>query len=259
MTENSTTCGIYGKLPAHGDFISRNLPSAFLNYWDEWLQGFIASSQEQLTDDWLEIYLTGPIWRFVLSRGCVDGNAWVGVMMPSVDSVGRYFPFCVVNKLQNECNLVDIISSQATWFEEIEDVALEALQSEFDADTLMERLQEHPFEIHPYYYQKEQSLVTADEAATPSGNLALVMDFEEQLPSSTNAVLLDWLMSRQYPSYSLWHSRGSDRVQPSFLVSQGLPSLGGAAGMLQGDWKKWNWNMPFQMAADADEAEELVF
>ncbi|HEY5602219.1 MAG TPA: type VI secretion system-associated protein TagF [Gammaproteobacteria bacterium] len=256
MTDSNNMCGIYGKLPAHGDFISRNLPSAFLNYWDEWLQGFIASSQEQLTDDWLNTYLTGPIWRFALSRGCVDGNAWVGVMMPSVDSVGRYFPFCVVNRLQNESNLVDIISAQANWFEAIEEIALDALQNEYNADTLMEKLQHHPFENRPYYYRKDQSLALAESAA--QGNLALVMDFEEQLPSSTNSVLLDWLMSRQFPSYSLWHSKGSDQVQPSFLISQGLPSLGGAAGMLQGDWKRWNWNMPFQLAADAMESEELV-
>jgi type VI secretion system protein ImpM len=255
MNDNNATCGIYGKLPAHGDFISRNLPSAFLNHWDEWLQGFIASSQEQLTDDWLNIYLTGPIWRFALSAGTVDGNAWCGVMMPSVDSVGRYFPFCVLNNLAADSNLVDAISSQANWFNEIEEIALEALQNEYDADTLMDKLTEHPLELPPYYYRKGD----AAETAAGSGGLAMVMDFEEQLPSSTNAVLLDWLMSRQFPSYSLWHSRGSELVQPSFLVSPGLPDLGGAAGMLQGDWRKWNWNMPFQLAADAVEPEELVF
>lgn len=258
MSDNNNACGIYGKLPAHGDFISRNLPSAFLNHWDEWLQGFIASSQEQLTDDWLNIYLTGPLWRFVLSRGCVDGNAWCGVMMPSVDSVGRYFPFCVVNKLTADCNLVDIISSQANWFTQIEEIALEALQNEYDADTLMEKLNEHSLEQQPFYYRQGDSMATAGETGASKG-LALVMDFEEQLPSSTNAVLLDWLMARQFPSYSLWHSRGSDLVQPSFLVSQGLPNLGGAAGMLQGDWRRWNWNMPFQLAVEVAEPEELVF
>jgi type VI secretion system protein ImpM len=259
MNDSDSACGIYGKLPAHGDFISRNLPSAFLNHWDEWLQGFIASSQEQLTDDWLDIYLTGPLWRFVLSPGCVDGNAWCGVMMPSVDSVGRYFPFCVVNKLTAASNLVDIISSQANWFTQIEDIALEALQDEYDADTLMEKLQEHPLESQPYYYRKGDSGPSAGEAGEQSGGLALMMDFEEQLPSSTNAVLLDWLMSRQFPSYSLWHSRGSDRVQPSFLVSPGLPGLSGAAGMLEGDWEKWNWSVPFKLTADSTDPEEFVF
>ncbi len=261
MIDSNTACGIYGKLPAHGDFISRNLPSAFLNYWDEWLQGFIASSQEQLTEDWLNIYLTGPIWRFVFSKGCVDGQAWIGLMMPSVDSVGRYFPFCVVNKLPDDCNLVDTLSSQANWFESMEEISLEALQNEIDADSLIEKLQEHPFEPQAFYYQKDDSQGGNDALYAGKGNLAVVMDFEEQLPSSTNAVLLDWLMSRQFPSYSLWHSKGSDLVQPSFLVSQGLPDLGGSAAMLQGDWKKWSWNMPFQQIVDADDGapqEELL-
>jgi type VI secretion system protein ImpM len=154
---------------------------------------------------------------------------------------------------------VDIISAQAGWFASMEDLALEALQNEYDADTIMEKLQDHPFNDHPYYYRRNPSLQASEAGAAQAVNLALVMDFEEQLPSSTHAVLLDWLMARQFPSYSLWHSRGSDLVQPSFLVSQGLPNLGGAAAMLQGDWKKWNWNMPFQLAADAVETEELVF
>ena len=231
-----------------------------MNTLDEWLQGFIASREEQLTDDWLDIYLTSPIWRFVLSQGCVDGNAWAGVMIPSVDSVGRYFPFCIVIKLQDGANLVDILSTQAHWFGELEEIGLDALQNEFDADTLMEKLQEIKFEAQPFYYKRTESQQSAEDAYNVSTeNLALVMDFEEQLPSSTNAALLDWLMSKQYPSYSLWHSKGSDRVQPSFLISQGLPKLDGAAAMLQGDWQQWSWSMPFQLTADAMEKEEFIF
>ncbi|OGI58559.1 MAG: type VI secretion-associated protein, partial [Candidatus Muproteobacteria bacterium RBG_19FT_COMBO_61_10] len=33
--------GVYGKLPTHGDFIQRNLPSAFVRQWDVWLQHFV--------------------------------------------------------------------------------------------------------------------------------------------------------------------------------------------------------------------------
>ena len=40
--------GIYGKIPAHGDFVSRRLNNDFIRYWDEWLQRGIATSQEQL-------------------------------------------------------------------------------------------------------------------------------------------------------------------------------------------------------------------
>ena len=259
MVDSTQHYGLYGKLPAHGDFVSRNLPTAFISHLDDWLQGFIASSQEQLTDDWLDIYLTGPIWRFVFSQGCVDGNAWAGVLIPSIDSVGRYFPFTIVHKLQQGCSLVDVLSSQATWFSGLEEIALKALQDEYDADTVLEKLQDHPLQVPPFYYRIDDSAHEYHDPAAIPENFALVMDFEEQLPSSVNAVLMDWLMSKQFASYSLWHSKGSDRVQPSFLVSPGLPNLTGVAGMLEGDWKSWSWNMPFQMISDYDETDEVIF
>ena len=49
--------GVYGKLPAHGDFIQRNLPSAFVRQWDVWLQHFVAGAKEKIGADWLDVYL----------------------------------------------------------------------------------------------------------------------------------------------------------------------------------------------------------
>lgn len=259
MTDPNIKCGIYGKLPAHGDFISRNLPAAFLNNLDDWLQGFIAASQEQLTEDWLDIYLTSPVWRFVFSRGCVDGNCWAGVMIPSVDSVGRYFPFCVVYALSEDTNLIDVLSTHAQWFDDLEQLVLDALDNEYDADTVLDKAIELQLNSQSFFYRRTDSHNSEDAYNSNSENVALVMDFEEQLPSSTHAALLDWFMSKRYASYSLWHSKGSDRVQPSFLISQGLPSLGGAAGMLQGDWQHWNWKVPFELATDVMEEEEFIF
>ena len=62
-------CGFFGKVPTHGDFISRRLPRSFLDPWDHWLQGAIATSRQQLGEGWLEVYLVSPLWRFCLSPG----------------------------------------------------------------------------------------------------------------------------------------------------------------------------------------------
>ena len=97
MTKNLT--GLFGKLPAHGDFIYRDLPPSFINVWDEWLQGYVGSVKEQLGDAWLDVYLTSPIWRFAFGEGVIDENVWAGIMLPSVDRVGRYFPFSIATKL----------------------------------------------------------------------------------------------------------------------------------------------------------------
>ena len=38
----------YGKLPAKGDFLSRNLPQEFVAAWDQWLQAGMHASREAL-------------------------------------------------------------------------------------------------------------------------------------------------------------------------------------------------------------------
>ena len=88
--------GIYGKLPSHGDFLRRRVPDDFVGVWDAWLQASIAASRSDLGSEWLNLYLTSPAWRFCCDAGVCGANACAGVMVPSVDRVGRYFPLTLV-------------------------------------------------------------------------------------------------------------------------------------------------------------------
>ena len=87
--------GWFGKIPAAGDFINRRLPNDFLQPWDEWLQSGIARGRSVLEARWDEVYLTFPVWRFLLPAGTGSQGHWAGVLMPSVDRVGRHFPLTV--------------------------------------------------------------------------------------------------------------------------------------------------------------------
>ena len=91
----SGAAGFYGKVPTRGDFVSRRLPWTFVDPWDRWLQGGLACSRDQLGDAWLEVYLTSPVWRFALTPGVCGDAGWIGIVLPSVDRVGRYFPLTV--------------------------------------------------------------------------------------------------------------------------------------------------------------------
>ena len=82
--------GFYGKLPGKGDFLTRNLPRQFVDVWDDWLQSGMNAAKQVLGDEWLQVYLTSPLWRFVLPPGICGESAWAGVMMPSMDRVGQY-------------------------------------------------------------------------------------------------------------------------------------------------------------------------
>ncbi len=131
--------GFFGKLPARGDFVSRRLRRDFLDPWDRWLQTAMATSREQLRENWLSRYLTSPLWRFALSPGVCGEQAYTGVLMPSVDRVGRYYPMAIALALETAPDPLGLI--QTNWFEETERVALSGLDEDipleaFDGEVL---------------------------------------------------------------------------------------------------------------------------
>jgi type VI secretion system protein ImpM len=86
------TTGFFGKLPARGDFVERRLDRGFCRTLDDWLQAGMEESRARLGDAWLPLYLNAPLWRFAFAAGVCGALPATGVMMPSVDRVGRYFP-----------------------------------------------------------------------------------------------------------------------------------------------------------------------
>ena len=85
--------GWYGKLPGLGDFAARRLDKAMVSVWDGWLQDGLQALRQQ--PGWLDAYLQSPVWCFALGAGVLGPQRWLGVMMPSVDAVGRYFPLAI--------------------------------------------------------------------------------------------------------------------------------------------------------------------
>jgi len=225
--------GVYGKLPAHGDFIHRNLPPDFITTWDEWLQLFVAGSREQMGEAWLDIYLTSPIWRFVLSAGVIDANHWAGILLPSVDQVGRYYPFSIVMPLSPQYNPLDFISLQTDWFNGIEELALQVLDEQFHLDELIERVKGLEINVTSSYKKTGQYM---------EGNaLQIDMEFEEQLPLSVYPYLLDSIMAKSMSSYSVWTTQGSERIAPCLFTVQGMPSTNNLPAMIDGQWAYWGW------------------
>lgn len=132
--------GYYGKLPQRGDFIKQGLPSSFINRWDNWLSEGMEYGKTSLDEDWLSQYLHAPVWRFYLSPGVLDKHCCIGVFFPSVDKVGRYFPFtmmCIIPEMPygwfgNE--KVD------TYFSRLERIGMVALDEACDIQDMEEAL-----------------------------------------------------------------------------------------------------------------------
>lgn len=137
--------GWFGKIPALGDFASRRLPDAWIDGWDAWLQQELVGSRELLGDDaWLAQYMVAPVRRFWLAPGLLTAAGWSGVLMPSVDSVGRQFPFTLAAPLRDgQDHLVDALASD-DWFEAADALARQVLDPAFDVVALEQALADLP-------------------------------------------------------------------------------------------------------------------
>lgn len=231
--------GVFGKLPLHGDFVYRNLPSNAMQSWDEWLQRFVAGSQEQLRDDWLNIYLTSPVWRYGLSAGILDENAWLGMFMPSVDKVGRYFPMSVLTQVPPSVSLFEFMTLQKDWFASIEELLFQALDEELDVDELMTKVEQIDLNYSANYFKRD---------AQGQSSAVINLEFEEQSPAVVFPHMLDSFLSGSLASYSLWTTPGSELVEPCMTVLQGLPKIGNVAAMLDGQWNHWEWPKPYELS-----------
>jgi type VI secretion system protein ImpM len=136
--------GWYGKTPSLGDFASRRLPQSFVGTWDAWLQHGIAASRAQLGEAWLDIYLTSPIWRFALLPGVCGAEAWAGLMMPSIDKVGRHFPLTLALPLDAHADILAAVFAAQPWYEALERIALATLNMDLSADDLERGLAANP-------------------------------------------------------------------------------------------------------------------
>lgn len=124
--------GWFGKLPALGDFASRRLPESFTAAWDAWLSRSLESSRAQLASRWLDTYLHGPIWSFALLPGSIDSSTWYGVMMPSVDRVGRYYPLTIATATDYAVPPANLDA----WMQELRDTAMACLDPQATVEQL---------------------------------------------------------------------------------------------------------------------------
>ncbi len=261
MTTGDLIPGFYGKLPIVGDFVSRRLSREFISPWDQWLQSSMAASQEQLGQQWLNNYLTSPLWRFVLSPGIAGNLGWMGIVMPSVDRVGRYFPLTLALAVPKNTHIPALFTSNNDWYTSLESIALSALDDNLELNEFESLLKQiKPPVIEPAldtqitsYSDSGKKAVYLETSAVKSAEDALLM---------LNAALLDIVMTENgfMTGQTLWGTLGSERMNPFVLVSHGLPPVHAFSGFMAGDLSERGWSLEkkiihCQQNADDDSPE----
>ncbi len=211
--------GWYGKLPSLGDFASRRLDASFIDPWDVWLAGGLLALRQAQPEGWLDDYLGSPSWRFLLMPGVLPGaaggSAWAGVLMPSVDRVGRYFPLSLVLPLALGPATAAQMAGLWQWLSRLDELARDALHEDWSAERLDEELAQMALPglagsdaAEPVPPTDEGGLV---EAAPGTGAAALIGAEAQRL----------WSLRTHGRAW--WEARPDD-APARLLLSRGLPA-----------------------------------
>jgi type VI secretion system protein ImpM len=236
--------GFYGKLPSHGDFLRRRVDDDFLRVWDEWLQQSLAASRSALGNDWLDIYLTSPVWRFACDAGVFGRKGFAGVIAPSVDRVGRYFPLTIVFEIPEQAQPLMIAQRGEAWFDRVERLILETLAEEhIDLEAFDERLIATATELQRRSWTSAVE-VDLHDAAEVAGSTRAQWHVPLSAASSfavlTEQLLYARLRSTHAPLTLFW-TEGSVRIEPCCLLLAGLPAPTSFAALLNGKWAEEGW------------------
>jgi type VI secretion system protein ImpM len=137
--------GWYGKLAGLGDFAQRRLPTAWVATCDAWLSEAMRSGHEVLGERWLDVYLTAPLLRFAWAPEVIDAHWWFGLLMPSCDSVGRYFPLLIAQSRTRPPEDRIALDHLELWFDHLGQAAMQTLHGgSRSVDDLEATLQEAP-------------------------------------------------------------------------------------------------------------------
>ena len=220
------TPGWYGKLPTLGDFASRRLEGSFIEPWDLWLGEGMAAQRELLGPGWLDAYLGSPVWRFVLMPGVLaqETAALAGVLMPSVDKVGRYFPLTLVTRLAALPRSARELEELLGWLQRIEDIAVDAMHDDWTIEQLDAALEQLPAPIvAPEPGPAAQSLAAA--LASDAGFIDLsTLSSRAELAALLCERLADSGPDSVRAAHGLAFWLADKPTDSQLLVSHGLPS-----------------------------------
>jgi type VI secretion system protein ImpM len=229
--------GWYGKIPTTGDFVARRVPGLFVGEWDRWASSALEGAQQRLGREWREHYLSMPVWRFLFSPGLIGARAWAGIMLPSVDAVGRYYPLVMVAALPSA--RLDVLATALrarTWFEQLEEAGLAALaprsrSADIDARVAACRFREE------WLFSLEAG-ATAPERVTRPRMVAIALDAGAASLSAAGA-----LATGLAEPCAAWLAEPSEILGGSLLLGEALPSGEHFCAMMDGRWREHGWTV----------------
>lgn len=234
MLDSAAYSGLYGKIPAVGDFVSSRSPPDFVEAWDSWLQSGMNHWRLAAGGDWTERFDASAGFQFAFDAGVCGAAPVIGVVAASWDRVGRRFPLTIAATLPSGTSALVTATCAQVWCEGAAQVLRTIRQPGFESPTqlesLLQRLDAPLAEIVNFASRAD----TMSAAAMLQGAACHVAGAAghglTQLLASlcarhiaANALRLSWVWSAE-PPVNLWSCAGMPTVESfASLFAAGAP------------------------------------
>ena len=219
--------GWYGKLSSLGDFAQRRLPPEWLHACDAWLSSAMRSGPKQLRERWLQVYLNAPLLRFAWAPGVIDAQWWFGVLMPSCDSVGRYFPLLIAHPRPHPPEDRIALDHLDLWYDHLAQAAMHTLH---DVGGSVEALESALQDAPPWPTPGRGAVIAARQAKQ-----------QEHLRLGRNAPLSHWLhalaaqeLASRLAGCTVWWRVTETGLEDCVDIVRGLPDGSQFVALLDG-------------------------
>jgi type VI secretion system protein ImpM len=210
------TPGWFGKLASLGDFAQRRVPAHWVNVCDPWLSASMRAGDELLQEHWIPVYRTAPVLRFAWAPGVVDSLWWFGLLMPSCDNVGRYFPLLITQPRARPPEDRIALDHLEIWFDHLARAALQTLSN---AGGSVTELEDALHDAPPWPTPGHNALLKPQDAApTESWLVGRQVPLSAWLPSLAAGGL-----TRRLAGHSLWWRSDPSSAHGAVDLVPGLP------------------------------------
>ncbi|OWQ84441.1 type VI secretion-associated protein [Roseateles aquatilis] len=224
--QTDATPGWYGKVAALGDFAQRRVPPHWVRHCDAWLSGLMNELPAALGPRWLDTYLTAPVLRFAWAPGVVDMRWWFGVLMPSCDNVGRYFPLVIAqSRAQPPVDRAGL-DHLDRWYTVLANAAMRTLDDAATVDTLEQTLAAAP----PWPASHAATLPAPEDAGGWTRYTAPASLLTAAVPMLAAGELMERLAG-----CTVWSPNPEPSAQVNLRWGPGLPAVDGFAAMLKAE------------------------
>jgi len=134
---SALTAGLFGKLPAHGDFVRRGWPADTFEALDHWLSAGLAHWRDALGEEAADAHWgEAPAWSGIIPAGLAGGSALYLALAPSVDRVGRRF-FLAAGMAGSDAAVAGHLAGDAAFAQRLDEAVYAGVAGTLDADGLV--------------------------------------------------------------------------------------------------------------------------